>query len=83
MEHDFEALVQQMRQDLHDLCQPLTALQCRLEMAKMYQDPLLLRDIVQDSLSETTRMFACIGHMRDRLLSAADRTGVEEAVAEL
>ena len=54
--------------ELHDLCQPLTALQCRLEMAEMIGNPEALEDAVKGGLEETRRMFHIIAHMRQRLL---------------
>jgi signal transduction histidine kinase len=65
-----EAFAQEMRAHLHELCQPLTALQCRLEMGIIHGgQPELLRETVQDSLIETSRLFAAIAAMRERLLS--------------
>lgn len=65
-----EALVEEMRERLHELCQPLTALQCRLEMGRMQGDtPELLLETIQHGLIETQRMFAAIAAMRERLLS--------------
>jgi hypothetical protein len=64
-----ETLVQEMSELLHDLCQPLTALQCRLEIARMQNEPHLLLEMVEDSLIETRRMVVAIAAMRERLLS--------------
>lgn len=54
--------------ELHDLCQPLTALQCRLELAAMLGHPEALEEAVKGGLEETRRMFHIIAHMRQRLL---------------
>jgi signal transduction histidine kinase len=82
-ERSLEDLLHDMRQDLHDLCQPLTALQCRLEMAKMHDEPELLRDVLKDSLGETYRMFAAIALMRERLLSEQERQQLQAAKTEV
>lgn len=54
--------------ELHDLCQPLTALQCRLEFARMLGHAEAFEEAVNGGLEETRRMFAIIIHMRERLL---------------
>jgi hypothetical protein len=53
--------------ELHDLCQPLTALQCRLELARMLGHTEALEEAVHGGLEETRRMFEIIAHMRQRL----------------
>ena len=53
--------------DLHDLCQPLTALQCRLELGKMLGQETAMREAVDGALEETQRMFAAITQMRESL----------------
>lgn len=54
--------------ELHDLCQPLTALQCRLEMGKILGHPEALEEAVNGGLEETRRMFDIIAQMRQRLV---------------
>jgi signal transduction histidine kinase len=78
-----EDLVREMAHDLHELCQPLTALQCRLELARMMGDAGLLLETVEDSLTETRRMFSTVGRMRERLMSeeALEWVGNREARA--
>lgn len=60
--------LEQSHLELHDLCQPLTALQCRLEMGRMLGQPEALEEAVKGGLEETRRMFHIIAHMRQRLL---------------
>jgi hypothetical protein len=60
--------LKQSNLELHDLCQPLTALQCRLEMGRMLGHPEALEEAVKGGLEETRRMFHIIAHMRQRLL---------------
>jgi len=63
-----EQLLEQIHADLHDLCQPLTALQCRLEIGRMLGHDSALQEAVDGGLEETQRMFAAINQMRQRLL---------------
>jgi hypothetical protein len=60
--------LEQSHLELHDLCQPLTALQCRLDMGKMLGHPEALEEAVKGGLEETRRMFQIINQMRQRLL---------------
>ncbi len=61
--------LEQRHAELHDLCQPLTALQCRLEMGRMLGQPGSLEEAVDGSLEETRRMFEVIVRIRQRLLA--------------
>lgn len=63
--HDLE----QRYAELHDLCQPLTALQCRLEMGRMPGHPGGLEEAVNGSLEETRRLFEIVARIRQRLLA--------------
>ncbi|MDQ2840438.1 MAG: hypothetical protein M3Y72_05250 [Acidobacteriota bacterium] len=60
--------LEQSNMELHDLCQPLTALQCRLEMAGILGQPEAFQEAVRGGLEETRRMFAIVAQMRQRLL---------------
>jgi signal transduction histidine kinase len=59
--------LEQSNRELHDLCQPLTAMQCRLEMGKMLGHTEALEEAIDGSLEETSRMFKIIALMRERL----------------
>jgi len=61
-------ILHEIEQDLHDLCQPLTSLQCRLELAQMIGDPESLKEAVALGLEDTRRLFAGVAAMRERLL---------------
>ncbi len=61
--------LEQRHAELHDLCQPLTALQCRLEMGRMLSHPSSLEEAVDESLEEIRRMFEVIARIRQRLLA--------------
>ena len=58
----------QMHADLHDLCQPLTALQCRLEIGRMLGHDVALKEAVDGGLEETQRLFNVIARMREWLV---------------
>jgi hypothetical protein len=60
--------LEQSHAELHDLCQPLTALQCRLEMGRMLGHAGALEESVDGALEETRRMFEVVAQMRQRLL---------------
>ena len=61
--------LEQMHADLHALCQPLTALQCRLEIGRMLGHDSALQEAVDGGLVETRRMFEVIDRMRQHLVS--------------
>ena len=63
-----ETLLRDLERLLHDLCQPVTTLQSRLEYGQMCGDLLELREAVEGGLVETERIFACVREMRERLL---------------
>jgi signal transduction histidine kinase len=60
-------VLDQVHADLHELCQPLTALQCRLEIGRMMGNEEALLEAVDGGLEETRRMFEVIDRMRERL----------------
>lgn len=60
-------LLKMIERELHDLCQPLTTLQCRLELAEMCADEGSLMEAVKGSQQETERLFRGIQSMRERL----------------
>lgn len=53
--------------ELHDLCQPLTALQCQLEMNTIRRGDDSAEQVIRGALEETRRIFAVIERMRSRL----------------
>jgi hypothetical protein len=62
---------------LHGLCQPLTTLQCRLEMAQVAGTAEAHRDAVKLGLAECVRLFESVGTMRGILLAARQADGGE------
>ncbi|HEV2619877.1 MAG TPA: hypothetical protein VGU23_08055 [Acidobacteriaceae bacterium] len=54
----------QISQALHDLCQPLTTLQCRLEIAQLGGTDQDYREAVELGLVECDRLIEGVGLMR-------------------
>jgi hypothetical protein len=65
----------QISQALHDLCQPLTTLQCRLEIAQLSGSPEDYRDAVKLGLIECDRMIEGVGTMREIVRTARSAEG--------
>jgi hypothetical protein len=70
----------QISQALHDLCQPLTTLQCRLEIAQLGGTDQDFRDAVELGLVECNRLIEGVGMMRQIVRESrsveAERMGV-------
>ena len=60
-------MLKQMGTILHDLCQPMTTLQCRLELASIIDTPEDHRDAVALGLVECARMSVHIHALREVL----------------
>jgi signal transduction histidine kinase len=63
---------------LHDLCQPLTTLQCRLEMAGLIGTAAAYREAVEAGLTECARLAELVAAMREgvRAARAAESGGM-------
>lgn len=59
---------------LHDLCQPLTTLQCRLELATVVGTEASYREAVKLGLVECTRLMDAVDGMRGMVRAAVQRT---------
>ncbi len=55
----------QIGRALHDLCQPLTTLQCRLEIAGMTGTDEAYREAVDMGLAECERLMQSVDSMRE------------------
>lgn len=66
---------------LHDLCQPLTTLQCRLEMASAVGTPEAYREAVDMGLLECARLVEAIGSMREIMRAAMQAAAAKDAGA--
>jgi hypothetical protein len=63
------AATEEMRRALHDLCQPLTTLQCRLELAEVTGTEEAYREAVCLGLAECARLVQAVGSMREIVCS--------------
>ena len=68
-----QAPFEELTKQLHDLCQPLTALQCRLELGRMCGDEQSLTEAVEGGLVETERLVQGVETMRTWLLRELGR----------
>jgi hypothetical protein len=59
-----EAAIERFSQALHDLCQPLTTLQCRLELAELTRTPEAYRQAVVLGLAECARLMQSVAVMQ-------------------
>lgn len=73
--------LKQVGMALHDLCQPLTTLQCRLEMAGVVGTPEAYREAVDMGLVECARLVDAVGSMREIMRSAMRDTATNDAGA--
>jgi hypothetical protein len=78
LEENFDATgLDRISKALHDLCQPLTTLQCRLEIAQLSKTPEDYRDAVKLGLVECDRLIEGVGLMREivRTARSAEQAG--------
>ena len=76
-----DLILREMERELHDLCQPLTKLQCGLELGQMCGDEASLMEALEGALVETATLFQGIGVMRERLVREMGR-GVDGSEAD-
>ena len=65
-----DGVLDEMGQALHDLCQPLTTLQCRLELAGLVGTMEAYREAAAAGLEECSRLVETVGSMRETLRAA-------------
>jgi phosphoglycerate-specific signal transduction histidine kinase len=65
-----EEVLKEFCKGLHDLSQPLTALQCRLFLATMSEAP---SETVNKSLEDCERLMEKVHHLQNRLQSLKSR----------
>ncbi|HEY4010408.1 MAG TPA: hypothetical protein VGM11_09680 [Acidobacteriaceae bacterium] len=61
-----------LRQQLHDLCQPLTRLQWRLELARRGRE-LELREAIEGALADSQELIECVRRIRNRMEEIEER----------
>jgi len=62
---------------LHDLCQPLTTLQCRLEMGELTGTAEAYRNAVVLGLAECARLATAVRSMREKVWAATREAEAE------
>ncbi len=67
----------QIGRALHDLCQPLTTLQCRLEIAGMTGTDEAYREAVDMGLAECVRLMQSVDSMREIVRSVSLAEGLQ------
>ncbi len=60
-------LAERMDVALHNLCQPLTVLQCRLALGELIDEPDAMREAIREALQECVRLNQTVGTMRTML----------------
>lgn len=73
--------MKQMDMALHELCQPLTTLQCGLEIAGLTGTPEAFREAVEMGMTQCARLVQVVGSMREILRAARPAEAVECGVA--
>ncbi|HEY5057202.1 MAG TPA: hypothetical protein VII58_13640 [Acidobacteriaceae bacterium] len=74
--------MQRLSKALHDLCQPLTTLQCRLEMAGVIGTATAYREAVEHGLDECGRLIDAVDSMRGMVRAAAQRSESPQSLRE-
>jgi signal transduction histidine kinase len=69
----------QLGDALHDLCQPLTTLQCRLEMASLTDTLEVYRVAAETGMAECRRLAEAVESMREILHRSTRETEQMEA----
>jgi hypothetical protein len=80
--HTPKGSMEQVGGALHDLCQPLTTLQCRLELAGLHGTPEAYREAVDLGLVECARLTEAVGSMRNLVYAAMSAAEKAESRAE-
>ncbi|MDQ2835559.1 MAG: hypothetical protein M3Y50_17815 [Acidobacteriota bacterium] len=64
---DDVSFAEQIDVALHDICQPLTVLQCRLAMGELIGEPDSMREAIREALKECARLNVTVEKMRKTL----------------
>jgi len=59
---------------LHDMCQPLTALQCRLELGGIRSSAHAMREDIDGAMKDCARMIAAVSRMRAVVAEAREQS---------
>jgi hypothetical protein len=72
---DLDGLLKLLEKELHDLCQPVTSLQCRLELGKMDGSVEGLVEAADGALEDSQRIFAAVAAMRSQIVALQSQKG--------
>ena len=64
---------------LHDLCQPLTTLRCRLELARLMGTPEAYREAVDRGVTECEQLVEAVDSMREIVRSAIGTAATKQS----
>ena len=73
---------EQLSSALHEMCQPLTTLQCRLEMAALTDSVEEYREAAETGMADCQRLAELVRRMRKILCEATCEAGVDGMKAE-
>jgi signal transduction histidine kinase len=73
-----EPAMERIGRALHDLCQPLTTLQCRLEMAQLVGSNEAYREAIDLGLAECGRITDVVAAMREIVRAEARQAEARE-----
>jgi len=59
-----DSMIASVREELHELSQPVTAMMCLLELAKMQGDDKSMREAIDSALRECTRVVGSVRRVR-------------------
>ena len=68
------AMIREIAESLHGMCQPLTALQCRLEMGQMSGTAVGYEEAVVEALRESERLLLSVSTMREMVRQALEQS---------
>jgi signal transduction histidine kinase len=67
-------ILRDLAESLHDMAQPLTALQCRLEIGQLFGTAAALEEAVVEALRESERLFKAVAAMREMVRHASEQS---------
>ncbi len=71
-----DKLVESIDEALHEICQPLTVLQCRLALGGLTDKPEAMHAAIREALAECGRMNETIDRMRTMLQTVIEQRGL-------
>jgi hypothetical protein len=67
--------LEKMHEVLHGLCQPLTALQCKLGLGELSGEAAAMHEAICQALGECTRLNGAVATMRELLVREIEKRG--------